>query len=185
MQSDTNYIINHNKQGQTTITIPTPRNYLIMVFCLLGLCIPVFLMRKFLYFVNPTEDFAKGGILLFILIIFFFGSFIVNYLQEFIWILCGSEVFTLSDTQLIVSRKYVLLYKAKEFDLNKIANFQIAHEVPFNRKYDYLLLSQRGYIQFEYNKKTIEIGREVEKEDAEVLVDILEKYRNRVVKGMI
>jgi hypothetical protein len=177
------YRVSISDLNETKITIPTPFSVGEIILISFGVAIPLFLFNLVLG-IFTTEMHCHctptKSLLLALVPVIFFGLFLINALQELIWHLLGSEIFVLDNHTLKVSRKMVLFYRTKVFELNQIHNFRTG-EYPYNRKKrDFMLLMQYGTILFEYHNKTICIGRELSETKALEIAEIFKNHSKKL-----
>jgi hypothetical protein len=166
--------------GGIEITIPTKKNWFIILFLSFWLCGwfagEIFVSARALGFWGRDP----APFLLFWLCGWTVGGFFA--LRTFWWTLMGKEVISVGQGALTIDRKGAFLYKLKSYDLRETKNFRAQEDYmssgPFGygRSNNIFNLDKKGTIKFDYGMQTIKFGDALDEAEAN---SILQKLRDK------
>ncbi|SDR95504.1 hypothetical protein SAMN05216490_0268 [Mucilaginibacter mallensis] len=165
--------------GGIEITIPTKKNWFIILFLSFWLC--GWLAGEI--FVSATAFGFWGRGPAPFLIIWLCGWTVGGFfaLRTFWWMLMGKEVISAGQGALTIDKKGVFLYRLKTYDLRETKDFRAREDYfatgPFGfGRSNIFNLDKKGTIKFDYGMQTIMFGEALDEAEANF---ILQKLRDK------
>ena len=161
------------------ITIPSKRNWFILLFSSVWLCGWAFgevMVTKTVFF-SDTDIGANLFMLVWLVGWTVGGLFVFSML---VWTLVGKEVITLKPGEMMLERKAFFLGRSKTYSLQEAKDFkacpalqdaQAIRARQFNHPF-----SNNGAIQFDYGMKTIRFASDIDEAEAK---SILQKLKDK------
>ncbi|MBC7400799.1 MAG: hypothetical protein H7289_12735 [Mucilaginibacter sp.] len=153
--------MNKETGSTNTIIVKSKKNYISIV-------ITVLILLIFIYKADGIyENFLLADIKTkFFDVLFFLISIYFTY--QLLWAFFGKTTFIIADKKLVMKSDILLIARTKIYDISKIQNIMIEHNIKSNdywgfpgfRFYDYT-----DILSFTYDKKKISLGSNLEKFD--------------------
>ena len=176
-------IIDDNFNG-INITIPTQKNWLIIIF--LGFWLLMWSIGIIAIVFSPASEGANdkmpGGVIL-IMVCFWMAVMIIPF-RIFLWNVVGKEVIHIEQGVITLDKKGLLFYKVKSYDLNEAHNFRAQEDpsmmmTPFGiRPSGFFKMNSSGTIRFDYGLQTVRFANNMDEVEANF---ILQKLRDKKV----
>ena len=174
-------IIYDNFDG-TDITIPTQKNWLIIIF--LGFWLLMWSVGIIaIVFSGATEganDTMPGAVILIMLC--FWAAVMIIPIRIFLWNVIGKEIIHIEQGVITLDKKGLLFYKTKSYDLNEARNFRAQEDTsimmtPFGiRPSGFFKMNSSGTIRFDYGLQTVRFANNMDEVEANF---ILQKLRDK------
>jgi len=166
---------------QTTITIPSKKNWFALIF--LGAWLCGWFCGEVAAIGAVTGIFGKNSAGFFLL--FWLAGWTVGGVfafRFFYWMAAGKEVITVGNGTLCIDKKGSLFSKPKTYDLNNVKNMRVQDTGNFNNDFGFgtrNTFSQLngGVIRFSYGFQTVKFAIGIDDTEANYILDTLKEKK--------
>lgn len=172
-------IIVEKYNDSSVITIHSKKAIFNIIILSVFVCGSIFLM---IYLFNLDTDPVSWHIYFYFFIMIIILAVGLRSLYLIIWTITGKEIITVYANKIMID-KVVIYSNTKEYDAYYIKNIRVEQDTSNNWNLSLgfigvMLAFYNGQIKFNYNKRTITFGQELEEREA---LDILEQIMTRLV----
>ena len=168
---------------RTIITIPTARVYFQIIF--LGLWLALWLFAEITMALTLAKASDISGFEMFVEVFWAVVGFFA--IRDFIWVVAGKEIVTVTRDYITIENKYLLLNKPRTYLLQEVKNIRVIEEAPRYISFSFWRNRTRssptsGTIWFDYGMKTIGFASGVNDIEALHIIDKLKSKKLLVEK---